>query len=241
MDHPVLNSTRKGEQGVRSAKEILPIWLEELKEVAIETNAIWAKKLGINPSAAITCVKPSGTVSQLVNSASGIHHRHSPYYIRTVRQDNKDPLTQFLIDQGVPYEPAIGKEGSTTVFSFPVKSPEGALTRDDMTAIEHLELWHTYATHWCEHKPSVTVSIKEEEWIDVAAWVYNNFDDLSGVSFLPYDGGTYQQAPYQSITEEQYNEAVAAFPEIRWEEFIEDTDQTTGAKEYACVGNTCEI
>jgi len=185
--------------------------------------------------------KPSGTVSQLVNSASGIHHRHSAFYIRTVRQDNKDPLTQFLKDQGVPYEPAIGKEESTTVFSFPVKAPEGALTRKDMTAIQHLDLWKIYADCWCEHKPSVTISYKDNEFVEIGAWVYKNFDGLSGVSFLPYDGGTYQQAPYQEITEEYYNTLAETFPVIDWDSFVEETDQTTGAKEYACTGNKCEI
>jgi len=185
--------------------------------------------------------KPSGTVSQLVNSASGIHHRHSAFYIRTVRQDNKDPLTQFLKDQGVPYEPAIGKEESTTVFSFPVKAPEGALTRKDMTAIQHLDLWKIYADYWCEHKPSVTISYKDNEFVEIGAWVYKNFDGLSGVSFLPYDGGTYQQAPYQEITEEYYNTLAETFPVIDWDSFVEETDQTTGAKEYACTSGQCDI
>ena len=178
--------------------------LNELRTVAVDTNAEYAELLGIPQSAAITCVKPSGTVSQLVDSASGIHARHSPYYIRTVRGDNKDPLTQFMIDSGVPNEPCVFKGDTTTVFSFPVKSPENAVTRNDMTAIEQLETWLTYQRHWCEHKPSVTISVRDDEWLDVGAFVYKHFDEMSGVSFLPHSDHTYQQAPYQDCSKEEY-------------------------------------
>ena len=175
--------------------------LEHLGGIVVTTNAEWAERLGIPVSAAITCVKPSGTVSQLVDSASGIHTRHSNYYIRTVRGDNKDPLTQFMKDQGIPSEPCVMKPDTTTVFSFPVKSPEGAVVRDDVSAMEQLKTWLIYQRHWCEHKPSVTVSVKDDEWMEVGAFVYEHFDEMSGVSFLPYDGGTYQQAPYQETGE----------------------------------------
>ncbi len=172
--------------------------LNALKEQAIATNAAMAEQLGIPQSAAITCVKPSGTVSQLVDSASGIHARHNPYYIRTVRGDNKDPITQFLVSEGIPAEPDVMKPDSTTVFSFPMKSPHGAVTRFDMSAIEQLELWLQYQRHWCEHKPSVTISVKEDEWMEVGSWVYDHFDEVSGISFLPFSEHTYKQAPYQT-------------------------------------------
>jgi ribonucleoside-triphosphate reductase len=175
-----------------------------LREVAVETNKKMAKDLGIPQSTAITCVKPSGTVSQLVDSASGIHARHNDYYIRTVRGDNKDPITQFMKESGIPSEPCFSKPDSTTVFSFPMKSPEGAVTRTQMSAIEQLEYWLMFQRHWCEHKPSVTVSVKEDEWMDVGAWVYKNFDEVSGISFLPFSDHTYAQAPYQDIEREEY-------------------------------------
>lgn len=218
--------------------------LEELKEIAIETNKEWADKLGIPASTAITCVKPSGTVSQLVDSASGIHARHSEYYIRTVRTDKKDPLYEFMKDQGVPVEDADGKEESTAVFSFPMKAPEGAITRNDMTALQHLELWKVYATHWCEHKPSITVTVREHEWMAVGAWVYENFDICSGVSFLPHSDHTYRQAPYQEITEEEYLAANEAMPDsIDWNKLAEyeSEDLTTHAKELACTAGACDI
>lgn len=222
-----------------------PEVLEELRKVVVSTNEEWAARLGINPSVATTCIKPSGTVSQLVDSASGLHTRHSPYYLRTVRADNKDPLTQFLKAQGVYHEAAIGKEDQTTVFYFPIKSPEGALTRHGQTAIEALELWKTLQDHWCEHKPSATVNIKDDEWLDVAAWVYKNFDTLSGVAFLPYDGGTYKQAPYQEITEEEYNAWISNHPTpvINWDDLalFEQEDNTTGSQELACTGGVCEV
>jgi ribonucleoside-diphosphate reductase alpha chain len=222
-----------------------PEVLSALRQVAVETNAEWAGRLGINPSAAITCVKPSGTVSQLVNSASGLHTRHSPYYLRTVRADNKDPITTFLKDQGVYNEPCVMKGDTTTVFYFPIKSPEGSLTRHGQTAIEALELWKTLQDHWCEHKPSATINVHEEEWPDVGAWVYRNFDTLSGVSFLPYDGGSYKQAPYTEVNEEEWNAWVAEHPPvvIDWSKLseYEKEDTTTGSQELACTGGVCEI
>jgi len=218
--------------------------LEELKAVAVETNSIFAEQLDIPQSAAITCVKPSGTVSQLVDSASGIHARHNPYYVRTVRGDNKDPLTQFLMSQGIPAEPDISKPNSTTVFSFPMKSPSGAVTRTDMTAIEQLELWLLYQRHWCEHKPSVTISVKEDEWMDVGAWVYENFDEISGISFLPFSEHTYQQAPYQDIDKETYVDLLGKMPaHIEWEllKEFEKEDNTSGGRELACSAGVCEV
>jgi ribonucleoside-diphosphate reductase alpha chain len=218
--------------------------LNKLRDSAVQTNRDYAEQLGINPSAAITCVKPSGTVSQLVDSASGIHARHSEYYIRTVRGDNKDPLTQFLTDSGIPSEPCVMKPDSTTVFSFPVKSPAGAVTRNDMTAIEQLELWKVYALEWCEHKPSVTITVREEEWLKVGAWVYDNFDICSGVSFLPHSDHSYAQAPYQDCDKETYEEALAKMPErIDWlglSEY-EQEDNTAGSQTMACSGDSCEV
>ena len=222
----------------------LSFTLGVLKNVAIKTNAEWAERLGIPASTAITCVKPSGTVSQLVDSASGIHARHSDYYIRTVRGDNKDPLTQFMKDQGIPSEPDVMKPDATTVFSFPQRSPEGAVTRNDMSAIEQLKLWMTYQRHWCEHKPSVTITVKDEEWMEVGAWVYKNFDEVSGVSFLPHSDHTYQQAPYQECSEREYLEALALMPErIDWARLSEyETEDTSkGTNTFACVGGSCEI
>jgi len=218
--------------------------LEHLREVAVSTNAEWAVRLGVPASTAITCVKPSGTVSQLVDSASGIHTRHSEYYIRTVRGDNKDPLTQFMIDQGVPSEPCVMKPDNTTVFSFPQKAPEKAVTRHDMGAVEQLETWLTYQRHWCEHKPSVTVSVKEDEWLDVGAFVYKHFDEMSGVSFLPYDGGTYQQAPYQECDKERYDLVMEQMPKsIDWSKLAEyeQEDNTAGMQTMACSGDSCEL
>jgi ribonucleoside-diphosphate reductase alpha chain len=222
----------------------LSFTLGVLKNVAINTNAEWAERLGIPASTAITCVKPSGTVSQLVDSASGIHARHSDYYIRTVRGDNKDPLTQFMKDQGIPSEPDVMKPDTTTVFSFPQKSPEGAITRNDMTAIEQLKLWMTYQRHWCEHKPSVTITVKDDEWLEVGSWVYKNFDEVSGVSFLPHSDHTYQQAPYQDCSEREYLEALALMPErIDWARLSEyETEDTSkGTSTFACVSGSCEI
>ena len=218
--------------------------LIKLREVAVQTNKKYAKMLDIPQSTAITCVKPSGTVSQLVDSASGIHARHSEYYIRTVRGGNTDPLTQFMKDVGIPAEPDLGKPNTTTVFSFPTKSPYGAITRTEMTAIEQLEYWLVFQRHWCEHKPSVTISVKESEWMEVGAWVYKNFDEVSGISFLPFSEHTYQQAPYQDINEEQYNTFLEKMPNhINWSllKEYEKEDTTIGSKEFACTADSCEI
>ncbi len=218
--------------------------LEDLRNEAVKTNKLWAAKLNIPVSAAITCVKPSGTVSQLVDSASGIHARHSPYYIRTVRADKKDPLAIMMKDMGFPVEDDITKPDHTYVFSFPIKSPDHAVFRSDMTAIEQLELWLTYQRHWCEHKPSVTISVKEEEWPEVGAWVYNHFDEMSGVSFLPHSDHVYKQAPYQDCTKEEYEALAAKMPKnINWSDLAkyEKRDSTTGSQELACVAGGCEI
>ena len=234
MDNPLMTNKNKG----------LEKTLEHLRSVAVATNAEWAELLGIPASASISCVKPSGTVSQLVDSASGIHARHSPYYIRTVRGDSKDPLTQFMIDQGIPNEPCVMKPDSTVVFSFPVKSPELAVTRNDMTAVEQLELWLTYQRHWCEHKPSVTISVRDGEWLSVGAFVYEHFDEMSGVSFLPHSDHTYQQAPYQDCTKIEYEEMLALMPDsIDWSGLseYESEDNTVSMQTMACSGDSCEI
>lgn len=219
--------------------------LNELRELVINTNKEWAEMLGINQSTATTCVKPSGTVSQLVGSASGLHARHAPFYLRTVRADNKDPITVFLKDQGVYWEPDEMSKDTTSVFYFPIKSPEGAITRHDQTAIQALDLWENLQDNWCEHKPSCTINVREDEWLDVAAWNYKRFDKLSGISYLPYDGGTYKQAPYQEMTEEDFNKWVEEHPspEIDWTKLTdyEKEDNTTGSQELACTGNMCEI
>jgi ribonucleoside-triphosphate reductase (thioredoxin) len=234
MDNPLLTSKNAG----------LEATLKELQNVAIETNADWAERLGIPVSAAITCVKPSGTVSQLVDSASGIHARHSEYYIRTVRGDNKDPLTQFMKDQGIPNEPCVMKPEQTTVFSFPQKSPARAVTRNDMTAVEQLETWLMYQRHWCEHKPSVTISVRDSEWVEVGAFVYKYFDEMSGVSFLPHSDHTYQQAPYQDCSKREYEEMLSLMPtNIDWAKLseYESEDNTSGMQTLACSGDACEI
>jgi len=218
--------------------------LEDLRQVAIDTNKEWAELLGIPQSTAVTCVKPSGTVSQLVDSASGIHARHSQYYIRTVRGDNKDPLTRYMKDAGIPNEPDVMKPDATTVFSFPQKAPAGAVTRNDMTAIEQLELWLVYQRHWCEHKPSITVSVRDHEWVDVGAWVFKHFDEVSGISFLPHSDHSYKQAPYQECSQREYEEAVSLMPEaIDWTDlrFYETEDATSGTQTLACSSGSCEI
>lgn len=219
--------------------------MEILKNVVIDTNKEWAERLGINQSAAATAVKPSGTVSQLVDSASGLHARHSDYYIRTIRADNKDPVTAFLKDAGVYWEPDVTKPDNTTIFSFLMKSPEASLKRADQGPIEALELWKRLQNNWCEHKPSATIYVKDEEWMDVGAWVFNNFDMLSGVSFLPYDGGTYKQPPYQEITKEEYDKWLEDHPApiIDWSRLAEYEfeDHTTGSQELACTGGSCEV
>lgn len=230
LDHPTLAYDKK--------------LLNELRDLVISTNKEWADRLGIPQSTATTCVKPSGTVSQLVDSASGMHTRHSPFYLRTVRGDVKDPITQFMISQGVPNEPDVMKPDSTVVFTFPMKAPTGAKTRNDLTAIEHLEIWKTLQEEWCEHKPSVTISVREHEWFDVQAWVWKNFDVISGISFLPHSDHTYQQAPYQECDEATYNEWVERMPaNIDWSKLsdFEMEDMTTGSQELACTAGGCDI
>ena len=220
----------------------LPERLEALRQVAIDTNAEWAEKFGIPQSAAITCVKPSGTVSQLTDTASGIHPRHANYYIRRVRNDNKDPLTQFLKDAGVPAEPDVMKPDATTVFSFVQKAPEGAITRERVPPLEHLQLWLLYQRHWCEHKPSVTISVAEKDWPSVGAWCWENFDELSGVSFLPYDGGTYRQAPYETIDQAQYLNTLQLIPTtVNWDALVEKEDNVEGVQQLACSASGCEL
>ena len=222
----------------------LPRRLQNFKNVSVAKNKEWAKKLGIKQSAAITCVKPSGTVSQLVDSASGIHTRHSEYYLRTVRADKKDPIAQLMVDQGVYHEDDITKPDHTLVFYFPIKSPKKSLTRIDLSAIEHLKIWKTYQDHWCEHKPSATISVRESEWLKVGAWVWDNFDRISGVSFLPYADHSYQQAPYQEIFEDEYNEWMEkTVHEIDWSRITEyeKEDMTENTKELACTAGACEI
>mgnify|MGYP003109752671 FL=1 len=234
MDNKLLTSKNKG----------LEKTLEHLREVAVHTNNDYANRLGIPQSTSITCVKPSGTVSQLVDSASGIHARHSRYYIRTVRGDNKDPLTQFMKDQGIPNEPCVFKGDTTTVFSFPVKSPNKAITRDDMTAIEQLEMWLIYQRSWCEHKPSVTISVRDDEWMEVGAFVYKHFDEMSGVSFLPHSDHTYQQAPYQDCGKHDYEMLLSCMPnKIDWSKLseYEQEDNTVAMQTMACSGDVCEI
>ncbi len=233
----ILDNKWMGEVSDSTAKA-----LEQLRKVAVDTNSDLATQLGIPKSAAITCVKPSGTVSQLVDSASGIHARHSQYYIRRVRGDKKDPLSAFLTSAGVPAEDCVMRPDSTVVFSFPMKAPEGARLRDDLTAIEHLDVWMMYQRHWCEHKPSVTISVKEDEWMDVGAWVFRNFDEISGVSFLPWAGGTYRQAPYEECNKEQYEEMLSKMPkDIKWDDLVEVEDNVEGAQTLACVAGHCEI
>ena len=234
MDNPLMTLKNAG----------LDKTLQHLKEVAVETNKEWADKLGIPVSTAITCVKPSGTVSQVVDSASGIHARHSPYYIRTVRGDNKDPLTQFMMDQGIPNEPDVMKPDATTVFSFPMRSPMGAVHTADTTALEQLEMWLMYQRHWCEHKPSVTINVKSEEWFAVGAFVYEHFDEMSGVSFLPFNEHTYQQAPYQECAATDYHILLDQMPRsIDWNKLseYEQEDNTSGMQTMACTGDVCEM
>jgi len=220
----------------------LPAILEGMKNVAIDTNAEFADAIGINRSAAITAIKPEGTVSQLTGTASGIHPQHSQYFIRRVRSDNKDPLTDFLKAQGFPSEACVMKPDSTTIFSFPMRVEKGAVLREDLNAIKHLRLWLLFQRHYCEHKPSVTISVTETEWPEVGAWVWNNFDEITGVSFLPMDGGTYRQAPYEAMTEFEYHDMVASMPlGIDWDKLVEGTDNVEGAQTLACVAGVCEI
>ena len=234
MDNPLMTTKNQG----------LEKTLEHLKSIAVATNAEWAERLGIPVATAITCVKPSGTVSQLVDSASGIHARHSAYYIRTVRGDNKDPLTKFMSDQGIPNEPDVMKPDQTTVFSFPIKAPTGAVVTADMSAIEQLEMWLAYQRSWCEHKPSVTINVKKDEWFEVGAFVYKHFDEMSGVSFLPFNEHTYQQAPYQDCDKETYEALLETMPvSIDWTKLsdYEQEDNTAGSQTLACSGDSCEI
>ena len=236
MDSKLLNG--------KAPRHVLPALLQDLRNEAIKTNAEFAKKIGINQSVAITCVKPSGTVSQLVDAASGIHARHNPYYIRTVRGDKKDPLTKMMMDIGFPVEDDAMNPSHTSVFSFPMKVDEGAIFRADMSAIEQLELWLTYQKYWCEHKPSVTISVKEDEWLEVGAWVYKHFDYMSGVSFLPFAEHTYKQAPYQDIKKEEYEILLDKMPkEVEWSRLseYEKTDMTIGSQELSCAAGGCEI
>jgi ribonucleoside-diphosphate reductase alpha chain len=236
MDHDILN-------GINPLGN-LPAALTALKQAAIETNKIWADKLGIPVSTAITCVKPSGTVSQLVDSASGIHPRHNPYYIRRVRGDNKDPITQFMKDNNIPHEPDIMKPDNTTVFSFPIKAPDSAVTRHDISATVHLHLWKIYAQFWCEHKPSITVSVKPDEWITVGSWLYENFNIASGLSFLPHSDHIYKQAPYEDCTEEEYHNLLKQMPDtIDWSKLsdYEKEDTTKASQSLACTAGVCEI
>ncbi len=223
-----------------------PELLRKLKEEAVEVNKIYAERFGVNPSTCITCVKPSGTLSQLVDAASGMHPRHSKYYIRRVRISASDPLWKMLKDQKVPYHPEIGQiDGlaTTYVLEFPVKAPEGAICRNDLTALDQLEYWKTIKLNFTEHNPSVTVSVGEDEWIAVANWLYNNWDILGGLSFLPREDYVYSLAPYEAITEERYNDLAANFPEIDYSQILayEKDDETYGSRELACTAGQCEI
>ena len=233
LDCPLLNNV--DDEGLEER-------LGAMRMLAVTTNKEFASALSIPASASITCVKPSGTVSQLVDSASGIHARHSQYYIRRVRNDNKDPITAFLQEKGIPSEADVMKPNDTTIFSFPMKAPEGCVLRDDLDSFTHLRLWLAYQRHWCEHKPSVTVYVKEEDWPAVGAWVWKHFDEISGISFLPWDGGSYRQAPYEEINEETYNQLLAGMPpEVNWNDFIETDDNVEGAQTLACTAGACEI
>ena len=225
------------------SQDDISVVLKDLKDIAVNMNAEWAKKLGINPAAAVTCVKPSGTVSQLVDAASGIHARHSEYYIRTVRADRKDPLCQMMLEKGFPAEPDVTKPDHVMVFSFPMKA-EGSITRNDMSALEHLEVWLTYQNYWCEHKPSITITVREEEWMEVGAWVYKHFDEVSGISFLPHSNHSYRQAPYQECSKEEYEAFLLKMPkDVNWSDLknYEKVDSTTGTQTLACSGNSCEL
>lgn len=233
MDHKILSNT------TLVARE----WLQDMKNFAIKVNKEWSAKLGINQSVAITTVKPSGTVSQLVDSASGKHERYAEFYIRTVRGDNKDPLTQLMISQGFPHEPAFGKEDTTTVFSFPVKAPEGSVFRNDRTAIEQLEHYLMFQTYWSEHNVSNTIYVRDHEWLEVGAWVYKHFDKLAGVSFLPHSDHSYRQAPYQECNKAEYEELLARMPSFDWDALshFEKDDSTINTKELACSAGHCEL
>lgn len=234
LDNEMLRANNKNTEEV----------LTKLRKISIDVNKDWAKKIGINPAAAITCVKPSGTVSQLTDSASGIHPRHSSYYVRTVRADRKDPLCQMMMDMKFPHEPCVMKPDTTMVFSFPVRSP-GSITRNDITAIEHLEIWLTFQRHWCEHKPSITITVKENEWMEVGAWVYRHFDEISGISFLPHSDHSYRQAPYQECSLEDCSALEQVLPNsVEWSKTLvsyEKEDSTAGTQTFACSGDKCEL
>ena len=241
MDHPILQKTELGDSLLAPQE-----WLQVMKQVAIDTAKEWSKALGINMPAAITCVKPSGTVSQLVDSSSGLHPRYAPYYIRRVRVTYTDPLAKFLMAKGVPCEPEVGQtwnDVNTVVFEFPVKSPKGSICRKDLTALEQLEYWKMLKIYWCEHNPSVTIYVKDHEWLEVGAWVYKNWDIIGGLSFLPYDGGNYQLAPYEEITKEKYEELIKNFPKLDFSELskYETKDETEGSRELACTAGVCEL
>ena len=233
MDHPILNTVGAGTE----------VWLSGLRDHCRTVAEEWAGVFGIPVPAATTCNKPSGTVAQLTNAGTGgLHPRYARHYIRTYRQDNKDPLTQFLKDQGVCWEPSAMKPDTETIFSFAVESPEGAVMRKDRCAIEQLEHWLMFQRYWCEHKPSITIYVKDDEWVEVGAWVFKHFDEVSGVSFLPFDNGTYKQAPFQEISADQYTAFKAKYPgTINWDEFVEADDQTEGSQELACVGGVCTL
>jgi len=233
MDNPLTSGKKHG----------LEDTLKKLRQVAVDTNKEWSAIFNIPQSTAITCVKPSGTVSQLVDSGSGIHPRHSSYYVRTVRGDNKDPLVEFMKDSGIPNEPDFMKPDGQTVFSFPMKSPKTSVLRDSMSAIDQLNMWLVYQRHWCEHKPSVTVSVRDDEWLEVGAFVFKHFDEMSGVSFLPHSDHTYQQAPYQECTKDVYNKFSSEFRHIDWAKFqdYEKEDNTKSSQTFACSGDSCEI
>jgi ribonucleoside-triphosphate reductase len=256
MDHQILSNSIRSPYRMGSSEENawrafdekgevtdLEDALEQLRELSVATNAKWAPLLGVKPATAVTAVKPSGTVSQLVDSASGIHQRYAEFYIRTVRADNKDPLATMMMAQGFPYEEDVMKPGTGLVFSFPIKAPKGSVMRNDMTAIEQCDIWKLYQLHWTEHKPSITVYVRENEWLQVGSWVYDNFDIVSGISFLPHSDHSYQQAPYQEITEEEYNEWLTKMPKANWAELglYELEDTTTSTKELACVSGVCDI
>jgi ribonucleoside-diphosphate reductase alpha chain len=234
------NETMNGSKGTA----ILEEWLTELKAETIRVNEEFAGYLGIPASAAITTVKPSGTISQLTDASSGIHTRHSPYYIRTVRADKKDPLAQMMVDMGFVFEDDVMNPNHNYVFSFPIKSPDHAIFRDSLSAIQHLEIWKTYRTFWTEHNPSITITVKEDEWFQVGAWVYDNFDHVGGVSFLPHSDHTYQQAPYQECSKEDYEALLARMPtDVDWSKLseYETEDKTSGSQELSCVAGNCEI
>ncbi len=238
-DHEIMSDSRANQY------EYVEGWLEELKNVAIATNKEWAERLGVSPSVAITCVKPSGTVSQLVDSSSGIHPRFAPYYIRSVRADRKDPLAQFMIDEGFPHEVDAMKPEHQYVFYFPQKSPEGSVCVKDVTAMQQMALWQTYQDAWCEHKPSITVYYKDSEFLELGQYVYNNFDKLSGVSFLPYSDHNYKQAPYTECTFEGYQEFVEKMPKnVDWSKaaaYDKGEDRTEGVQQLSCSAGSCEL